>query len=239
MTSEVETERLRKGGRSDPDTAAIGFYQERNEVMAQATATTYDIYGQLLEICSCDVLCPCWIGEDPDGGVCEGTVAWRVDRGTIQGVDVSGLTLAVIAHIPGNVLQGNWKAVVAINDTATPEQEQALLNVFTGQLGGPIADVAALVGEVVAVERVPITSDIEQGKGRLVIGDMLEGDIEPYQGATGEATYLSETIFSTIPGSPAYVSKSNKYVRNTDKYGVNSVDLQGRNAVQGEFHFQA
>jgi hypothetical protein len=32
----------------------------------------------------------------------------------------------------------------------------ALLKVYTGKLGGPIADIAKLVGEVVAVERVPI-----------------------------------------------------------------------------------
>jgi hypothetical protein len=211
----------------------------KGRIMSQTTATTYDLYGQLLEVCSCNVLCPCWIGEDPDGGVCEGVVAWKVDRGTIQGVDVSGLTLAVIAHIPGNVLQGNWKAVVALNDTATPEQEQAMLSVFTGQLGGPIADLAALVGEVVAVERVPITSDIVDGKGNLVIGDLVKSEIEPYQGATGNSTYLSETIFSTIPGSPAFVSKAHSYKRNTEQYGINNVDLKGHNAVQGEFHFQA
>ena len=28
----------------------------------------YQLEGTLLEVCSCDVLCPCWIGEDPDGG---------------------------------------------------------------------------------------------------------------------------------------------------------------------------
>jgi hypothetical protein len=199
----------------------------------------YDLQGQLLEVCSCNVLCPCWIGEDPDGGVCEGVIAWKIERGEIQGVDVSGLTLAVIAHIPGNVLQGNWKAVVAINDTATPEQEEAMLGVFTGQLGGPVADLAGLVGEVVAVERVPITSEIVEGKGRLIIGDLVEGDMEPYQGATGATTALSETVFSTIPGSPAYISKATQYTRRTEQYGIKNVDLQGHNAVQGSFRFQA
>ena len=26
----------------------------------------YELEGSLLEVCSCDVLCPCWVGEDPD-----------------------------------------------------------------------------------------------------------------------------------------------------------------------------
>jgi len=26
----------------------------------------YNLKGRLLEVCNCRVLCPCWIGEDPD-----------------------------------------------------------------------------------------------------------------------------------------------------------------------------
>ena len=70
----------------------------------------YDISGKLLEVCSCDVLCPCWVGEDPDQGTCDSALAWQVEQGSIEGVDVSGLTLALSVHIPGNVLQGGWKA---------------------------------------------------------------------------------------------------------------------------------
>jgi hypothetical protein len=200
---------------------------------------TYQLTGQLLEVCDCKVLCPCWIGEDPDGGTCEGLIAWKIDRGQIKGIDVSGLTFAVTAHIPGNILQGNWKALAMVDDKATPEQQDALLSVFTGQLGGPIADLAGLIGEVVGVERVAIQTDVEDGKGRLVLGDFADASMEPYQGATGKTTALSETVFSTIPGSPAYVSKAHYYKRNTSKYGLKDIDLQGHNAVQGEFHFEA
>ncbi len=63
--------------------------------------------------------------------------------------------LALSVHIPGNVLAGNWTAVVYVDDQATKTQEEALLKVFTGQLGGAIADIAGLIGEVVAVERAP------------------------------------------------------------------------------------
>jgi hypothetical protein len=31
----------------------------------------YDLEGTLLEACSCGVLCPCWVGADPDGGECD------------------------------------------------------------------------------------------------------------------------------------------------------------------------
>ncbi len=80
----------------------------------------YHLEGRLLEVCNCRVLCPCWIGEDPDFETCDTIVAWHFDKGTVDGVDVSGRTLAMIAHVPGNILQGNWTAAVYLDDKVSP-----------------------------------------------------------------------------------------------------------------------
>ena len=128
----------------------------------------YDIEGRLLEVCTCNVLCPCWVGEDPDNKTCDTVIAWGIEKGSIEGVDVGGLTMAVSAHIPKNILiPKSWKAVVFVDERATAEQEGAMLRLFTGQLGGAVADLAGLIGEVVAVERSPITFTVDGGKGRL------------------------------------------------------------------------
>jgi hypothetical protein len=198
----------------------------------------YDLYGQMFEVCSCKVLCPCWIGEDPDGGVCEGVMAWKVDRGDVNGLDVSGLTVAVLAHLPGNPLHGNWKVVIVVDDNATAEQQEALMQVFTGQLAGPCADLAGLFGEVVSIERAPVEVRVEAGQGTVRLGEFAYGELEPYQGATGKTTALIDTTFSTIPGSPAYISKAHTYSRNTSQFGIADVDLQGHNAVHAAFRFQ-
>ena len=200
---------------------------------------TYRLEGRLLEVCSCDVLCPCWIGEDPDGGTCEAIAAWHIDRGTINGVDVSGLTVALLADIPGNVLKGNWRVAVYLPDHATPQQTQALVDVWTGKLGGPVADLASLVGEVVAVECVPITFTVMSGEGTVKIGTVAEATMTPFRGATGQATTLGDTIFSTIPGSPAYPAKASNYRRDATQHGMKAVALQGHNAIQGDFLFEA
>ena len=143
----------------------------------------YDIEGRLLEVCTCNVLCPCWVGEDPDGGTCDSTLAWRVDSGSIEGVDVAGLTIAASVHIPGNVLTpASWTAAIFVDERATPEQEQALLKVFTGQLGGAVADLAGLIGEVVSVQRAPIVFTVDGGKGRLTVGDVSDADLVPFLG---------------------------------------------------------
>src|SRR5215472_12157270 len=176
--------------------------------MTTHAGTTYHLEGRLLEVCTCGVLCPCWVGGDPDGGTCDSALGWHIDNGTVQGVDVSGLTFAISVHIPGNVLAGNWRALAYVDDQATPAQQDALLAVFTGQLGGPIADLAGLIGEVVGVERVPITFTVEKGKGTLLIGHAVRAELVPFTGATGELTTLHETVFSTIPGSPVYVGRA-------------------------------
>ena len=199
----------------------------------------YKLKGKLLEVCDCNVLCPCWIGENPDHGTCDTIVAYNIEEGNIDGINVSGLSLALAGHIPGNILQGNWKVALYVDDKATPQQQEALVNVWSGKLGGPVADLAKLVGEVVAVQRAPITFAVEEGQGTLQIGDVMEAVMSPYKGATGNRTVLSETVFSTIPGSPAYISKASKYVRNTSKIGLPDVDLQNHNAIQGEFQFVA
>jgi hypothetical protein len=82
--------------------------------MTTQTSTKYQLEGRLLEVCSCEILCPCWVGENPDGDTCDSAIAWRIDKGQALGVDISGLTLALAVHIPGNVLKGHWKAVVYV-----------------------------------------------------------------------------------------------------------------------------
>jgi hypothetical protein len=205
--------------------------------MTTETITKYQLEGRLLEVCTCEVICPCWVGEDPDGGTCDSSLAWHFDKGQIRGVDVSGLTLALAVHIPGNVLAGKWRAVVYMDEKATPQQEEALLKVYTGQLGGPVADLVQLIGEVIRVERAPITFTVEGGKGKLIIGQTVNAEMAPFMGATGKATTLNESIFSTIPGSPAYVSKASSYRSTVPELG-HDFTIQDHNAIQGTFRFE-
>jgi len=198
----------------------------------------YHLEGRLLEVCNCRVLCPCWIGEDPDFGTCDTIVAWRFDKGTIDGVDVAGRTIAVIAHVPGNILQGNWTAAVYLDDKVSPQQEAAILNVYTGKLGGPVGDLVKLIGEVVSVEKVPITFDVQGGKGTLKVGSAGYAELVPFQGAMGGTTTLTDTIFSTVPGAPVFVGKAPRYTSKNAKLGID-LDIKGHNALQSVFKFDA
>lgn len=204
------------------------------ETAPAATQLAYDLKGTLLEACSCGVLCPCWIGEDPDGGACDGLIAYHFDSGTIRGVDVAGLSIVNVAKIPGNVLAGNWKVAMLVSDDATDAQLQAIVDAYSGKLGGPLADLAGLVGEVVEVRRVPISHEIVDGRGTLVVEGIVGAEMAPYTGPDGSTTTLQNSIFSTVPGSPAYVGKASSYSVDLPEHGMQWT-YEGRNAIQADY----
>ena len=111
-----------------------------------AETTSYAVEGRLLEVCTCNVLCPCWVGEDPDGdGTCDSILGWYVDRGTVDGRRrLRPVPVPVRAHPRERArreLAGRDAGRRPLHATSS---SSALLDVFTGRLGGPIADSPAL-----------------------------------------------------------------------------------------------
>jgi hypothetical protein len=202
----------------------------------EGQAMPYHLEGRLLEVCDCRVLCPCWIGEDPDNGTCDSMQAWHIDNGSIDETDVAGRTIAMVCHIPGNVLKGGFRVALYVDDGATDAQQQALLDVYSGKRGGPAAELAKLVGEVVSVQRVPITFTVQEGRGTLKIADVALAELEPYRGPSGAVTTLTDTIFSTVPGAPVFVGKATRYQSKNPTLGHN-LDMTDHNALQSTFVF--
>jgi hypothetical protein len=180
----------------------------------------YALRGEILEVCDCNVLCPCLIGENPDNGTCQSALVYRIETGMIAGVDVSGLVCAIAVYIPGNILEGNFRAVRYVDDRASPEQEAALLKAFRGELGGPLADLAQPVGGEVDARRAPISFTVVEGKGTLCIGETVHAEMEPYR------------------GSPAYVGKAGRFRMVQPEIGID-LELAGHNAIQGYFDLHA
>jgi hypothetical protein len=62
----------------------------------------WKIEGQYFENCSCDVPCPCTVSLDlgADRERCNAFLVFHVDSGEVDGVDVSGLTVAAMIDPP-------------------------------------------------------------------------------------------------------------------------------------------
>jgi hypothetical protein len=197
---------------------------------------SYRISGSLLEACQCGVLCPCWIGEDPDEGDCRAFLAFHIDVGLIDGVDVSELSVVQVVYIPGNMfVQGTWRVVRLIDERASSVQQALLLKLFRGELGGPLSQLASLVDVELAVEAVPVNHAVVGGKGRLTIPGVLESEIVPFRGPDGSVTTLRDSRLSTVPSSPAWVAKASEHRVNLPRYGM-VWDFVDRNAIQIEWN---
>ncbi len=197
----------------------------------------YAVEGRLLEACSCAGPCPCWVGDDPDGGTCDAFLAYHYDHGHFDNVDVSGLTMSIVAKVPGNILAGNWKVAVFVDSKATPKQKEAILAGHTGKLGGPLADLAKLIGEVVGVHDAPIHFNFTEGKGTIRVGDVVSAEMQPYADSQGRPTKLVDSIFSTIPGSPAYLGKAPNHKVHLPQHHM-TWEFTNRNAVLGQFKLE-
>lgn len=197
---------------------------------------SYTLEGRLLETCSCHGPCPCWVGEEPDGGKCDGLVAFHYDRGQITGIDVSGLTIGMLALIPGRAIDGNWKVAVFVDDKATPQQKEAILAAHTGQLGGPLADLAQVVGEVVGVYDAPIEFDVRKGTGAFRIGEVSRVQMQPFMLAPDRPIQMYDAVLNT-PGLPAYLGKASEYEVRVPQHGM-EWQYNGRNSIQSEFRYE-
>jgi len=188
----------------------------------------YQLEGSSLEACTCEGSCPCWAGYEPNEG-CDTVLSWYIHNGTVEDVDVSGRAVAVVAGVPCSALnQGTASATLYVDDEATPKQEEALLNVWTGRMGGPVADVAHLFGEVASMERAPITFSVDGIKGMLRIGQEIQADTAPLREAEGRSTTIQESVLSTAPGSAHTTAEWSEAPRS-----------QEYSAVQASFRFEA
>jgi hypothetical protein len=156
---------------------------------------SWQLKGTYVETCSCDLICPCNASFD-HGAVydyCRVTLVFNIREGEIEGTDVSGLKFAAIADTPKVMTDGNWRLGMFVDETATDEQADKLTAVFGGQLGGPMAGLVPLVGEVLGVERVPIEVVDDGLRHSVRIGEGIDFEIEdivPFGVETGEPIRL-------------------------------------------------
>ncbi len=141
---------------------------------------SWSLKGSYVETCSCELMCPCNLSFDHGAtyDFCRVTLVFNVREGQVDGTDIAGMKVAAIADTPKVMTEGNWRLGVFVDDRATDDQFEKLAGVFTGQLGGPMAALAPLVGEVLGVERATIEVDDDGLRHRVRVGDAIDFEIE-------------------------------------------------------------
>lgn len=141
----------------------------------------WDISGTYFENCSCDVFCPCNVSSlalPADGDRCRALVAFHIEEGQADGVDLGGLNAAVFIDGPAMMIEGNWNLGLVVDERADDQQAEKLTGIFTGSVGGPLEPLVPLVGNVLGVERLPIEIVEDGRRHRLRIGDSTDVEVE-------------------------------------------------------------
>jgi hypothetical protein len=140
----------------------------------------WNLSGSYAETCSCELMCPCNLSFDHGAtyDYCRATLAFEIHEGEIEGTDVAGMRIVTIIDTPKVMTDGNWKLGMFVDERASAEQMDKLVKVFGGQLGGPMAGLAPLVGEVVGVERARIEIDDDGLRHGVRAGDAIDFEIE-------------------------------------------------------------
>jgi hypothetical protein len=141
---------------------------------------SWNLKGSYAETCSCELMCPCNLTLDHGAtyDYCRVTLVFNIREGEIEGTDVAGLKVAAIADTPKVMTEGNWRIGVFVSEEASDEQLDGLVRVFSGQLGGPMAGLAPLVGEMLGVERAPIEVVDDGLRHAVRVGDAIDFEIE-------------------------------------------------------------
>lgn len=187
----------------------------------------WKISGRYMETCNCDYVCPCPLTglAETTHGTCIFAMAYRVDEGQFNGVSLSGAKFLVIGRTPANMGEGNWEVGVIVDDATTSEQREAIGAIAGGQAGGPMANLAPLLGKFLGLEPRPIEFNGSDGSWSVVVPDRVDQAVEGVRGLGGELLHLDNT------GHPASNRLGLGHATHSriHAFGIDFEDASGRN----------
>jgi hypothetical protein len=159
------------------------------------------ISGTYLESCNCDAICPCRTADGRRGGrstygECLGALSWHILEGNVGEVDLAGLDVVLASRYHDDEERSPWSFYLYLDERGTPEQHEALTDIYRGRLGGtPMKQFpwAYKPSHLLGVKPAAIEIDHTPGRGWFRVGREVTLRVrEPYPG--------SETVTCLIPG---------------------------------------
>lgn len=155
--------------------------------------TDWTIKGELILNCNCTVFCPCVVSlgkHPPTEGYCQAWMGIRIDDGKWGDESLTGLNIAMLLDIPGNMGRGNWKVAAFIDERASETAYDGLVAIFSGKARGTTGLFSMLVGEFLGAERAPVSFETEGKKRRLSVGKKIQGEVVPIDGPNPDSPVM-------------------------------------------------
>ncbi len=208
----------------------------RGVKMTNTNSRDWKLEGDYFEGCNCDSICPCIFLQDPDKGYCNLTVAWHIEKGHYDSMQLDGLNAVAVFVAPGNMFTGpKMKVAFYVDKNANQEQSDALSNIFSGQSGGFFAVAAQFIGEMVGITSAPITFGVEGKRRWLHIPEYLTLEIEAMKGNDpNKDSLVVNPSFTMVPGHDHVIARSTKYSYNDHGF---KWDSTGKNGFYSKFNY--
>jgi Protein of unknown function (DUF1326) len=111
------------------------------------------LQGTYFENRNCDIVCPCstsGLSALGDFDRCYVALAFHVDPGDVDGIDVSGLPVAVVADAPPLMGEGDWRGGITDGCGRLPRSGRGARGSLLGSARGPMEGLAHSSGRCLA-----------------------------------------------------------------------------------------
>ncbi|MDJ0776866.1 MAG: DUF1326 domain-containing protein [Gammaproteobacteria bacterium] len=199
----------------------------------------WNVSGEFIETCSCNMLCPCWFGQADlmlmDQGWCATSLLVRIREGSYDGVDLSGQNAVVNFHFPGPTLfDANGIGRVYIDEGTSEVQQNALEAILHGASGGGMEVPASLLSEWLPTRKVALTVTEDDGKITASLPGIGELNSRRLVNELGNKMTLNNSVFSMAFGLDDHVGELAPSDGTTWEDPDMPVAWQGRSGVVGQ-----
>ena len=156
----------------------------------------WQLSGQLLDTCSCKLLCPCILGPaEPDQGWCSGALAFNIQQGNSDGVNLAGTVAVMAFDMPGDFIGGNLTARLYLSDADSADQRRELEAILAGQKGGAFEALSSMIVKTLPTQTTKITASYGENPS-ITVGNVGTISLAPVKTQSGkQATINDAPIF--------------------------------------------
>ncbi len=213
--------------------------------MAKKTAASeekiprWEMKVDYVESCNCTFGCPCNFSGYPTDGHCEALVGYHLRQGRFGRTRLDGLDVICALAWPRAIHQGGGTFRLYVSETASAEQRDALVQIFTGKAkgSGPFELFASTMADI----QPPVFTAIEfRPDGRrssFRVPGALEVELAPF---TNPVSGELQDVRVNLPKGFIFRSAQAARTRVMKMLGTGplSFDHAGRNAFYARLDFQ-
>jgi hypothetical protein len=104
--------------------------------------------------------------------------AFHITDGDFNGTPLGDLNVVLTCYTPGPMSEGNWTSALYIDQRANSQQREALAQIMSGKVGGPVERWMSLTRDFRGTKYVPIEFQAEGRRRSVTIPGVMDFNVE-------------------------------------------------------------